>query len=112
MYELSRNRYKELKHFCLQYPEIKKELQYFKMQGVRKSDLDPTARVAIRINELEHAAQLIEMTAFDVGKFPGEKILKIVAEGHTIGEVCPFERDACEWYLKKFYWMLSERKGV
>ena len=104
MYELSRNRYKEMKHFCLQYPEMKERLQNltekFKMRGI-----DPTGEQAAEITDLQHAVKLIETTAFDIGKFPGEEILKTVTEDLPRGEVC-------EFYIRKFYWLLSERKGV
>ena len=77
-----------------------------------KPSPDPTAYVSVTRTELEHAVELIEMTAFNLGKFPGETILKIVTENKSIGEVCPFDRTTCEYYLRKFYWMLSEAKGV
>jgi hypothetical protein len=84
------------------------------LDGKEVSDTqDPTAYVAVTRQDLEHAVKLIETTAFDLGKFPGDTILKIVAEGKAIGEVClPEDVDICKWYLRKFYWMLSVRKGV
>lgn len=73
---------------------------------------DPTAYVAVTRQDLEHAVKLIEMTAFDLGNFPGETILKIVTENVPIGEVCPEDKLTCELYLRKFYYLLSERKGI
>ena len=112
MYELSRQRYREMKAFCLQYYDMKRRIDELDGKEVENSS-DPTAYVAVTRQDLEHAVKLIEMTAFDLGKFPGETILKIVAEGRSIGEVCSSgEIDICKWYLRKFYWMLSVRKGV
>ena len=111
MYELSRNRFKELKHFCLQYPELKERKA--KLYSEKASEgHDPTGRIASELADIEKAMNLIETTAFNIGNFPGEKILKIVTEGVVLGEVCPEDHDICEWYLRKFYWMLDKAKGV
>ena len=109
MYELSRNRFKELKHFCLQYPEMKERMLELYSKGYEET-YDPTGKIASELADIKKAMNLIEMTAFNVGKFPGEKILKIVTENCCVSEVCP--NDICEWYLRKFYWMLSQVKGV
>ena len=111
MYDLSRHRFKELKHFCLRYPEMKQEIDILERREISKGKDDPTGEIATRLADLKHAVELIEMTAFNLGKFPGEKILKIVAEECTISEICPYNSDICEYYLRKFYWMLSEKKG-
>lgn len=104
MYELSRNRFKELKHFCLQYPNYKKEL--FKLENqLYLNEEDPTGNLAVKITEYRNAIKLIETTAFNLGKFPGEKILRIVCYDECLGEVCPI-------YIRKFFWLLSEAKGV
>lgn len=111
MYNLSRNRYKELKHFCLQYHEMKNRISELDGKEVEMI-FDPTSKVAIERQELIRAVKLIEITAYDLGKFPGDKILKIVTEDSTVHEVCPDDSDICKMYLKKFFWLLSERKGV
>ena len=104
MYELSRNRFKELKHFCLQYPEMKRELFRLTNQLYLDGE-DPTGDAAVKITEYRNAIKLIETTAFQLGKIPGGKIIEIVCYDACVGEVCPI-------YIRKFYWMLSERKGV
>ena len=104
MYELSRNRFKELKHFFLQYPEKKERITEL-MHDISRKGKDPTAEVASELADLIYAVKLIEKTANDIGKFPGDKILKVVTEDVCRGEVC-------EFYSRKFYWLLSERKGV
>lgn len=111
MYELPKYRFRELKAFCLQYHDMKDRIAELDGKEVESSP-DPTAYVSVTRTELEHAVELIEMTAFNLGKFPGETILKIVTENKSIGEVCPHDRTVCEYYLRKFYWMLSVAKGV
>ena len=111
MYELSRNRYKELKHFCLQYPEMKRELE--RIEGSLYLDVfDPTGEIAVRATEYRKAMNLIETTAFNIGNFPGEKILKIVSENRCVGEVCPSDKETAKYYIRKFFWMLSKVKGL
>lgn len=112
MYELSPHRYRELKHFCLQYPEMKERLKKLSYDGVDKEQGDVTADTAVSISDLEYAIKLIETTAFNLGKFPGEKILEIVTEDKSVGRVCPEDKVTCEYYVRKFFWMLSESKGV
>lgn len=112
MYELSIHRYRELKHFCLQYPEMKEKLAKYENQ-LYLDAFDPTGELAVKISEYKNAMKLIEMTAFNIGNFPGEKILKIVSSDRCLGEVCPDEDlSMVKFYLRKFYWMLSEVKGM
>ena len=110
MYELSRNRYKELKHFCLQYNDMKEEIEKLRAKAYDDAP-DPTGETAAKISDIEKAMKLIETTAFNVGNFPGEKILKIVTEDLCVGHVCS-DKVSAEHFIRKFYWMLSKTKGV
>jgi len=110
MYELPVHRYRELKHFCLQYKDMKREIEKLEA-SLYLDEFDPTARIACKLNEYRKAVNLIEKTAFNIGNFPGEKILKIVSEDVCIGEVCPGD-DLARFYLRKFFWMLSDAKGM
>lgn len=112
MYELSAHRYRELKHFCLQYAEMKERIKMLDDILEKGEGFDPTGKFASLLTDYKHAVKLIETTAFNVGNFPGEKILKIVTEDKSIGAVCPNEHDICEWYVRKFFWLLSDTKGV
>lgn len=112
MHDLSVHRYRELKHFCLQYPEMKEQLAKLEAQLYLDS-FDPTGDIAVKINEYKNAIKLIEMTAFNIGNFPGEKILKIVSNDRCLGELCPDEDlTIVKFYLRKFFWMLSDVKGM
>ena len=44
MYKLSRNRFKELKHFCLQYPEMKERMLELYSKGYEET-YDPTGKI-------------------------------------------------------------------
>lgn len=116
MYELPVHRYRELKHFCLQYHDMKEEIERLSSEGLSqngKKSKDETGRIASSLYDLKHAVELIEMTAFDIGKIPGEKILKIVTEDVTIGEVCSDgDRALYEYCIREFFYMLSIRKGI
>lgn len=112
MYDLSVHRYRELKHFCLQYSEMKEKLTRLENQLYLDS-FDPTGELAVKISEYKNAIKLIEMTAFNIGNFPGEKILKIVSSDKCLGELCPDEDLVMvKFYLRKFFFMLSEEKGM
>ena len=104
MYDLSRNRFKELKHFCLQYPEMKRRLEELYSEGYN-DEFDPTGRIASEIADIKRAMNLIETTAFNLENFPGEEVFEIVTRGKCRGDVG-------ELYLKKFYWCLSQRKAI
>lgn len=117
MYDLPVHRYRELKHFCLQYHDMKEEIERLTGEGLDQNGTaasDETGRVASSLHDLKHAVKLIETTAFDIGKFPGEKILKIVTEDVSLGQVCSSDREKaiCEWCLREFFYMLSKRKGI
>lgn len=97
MYELDRDRFKELKHFCRQYPKWKKEL------AVRP--------IEDRL-DIENALLLIEMTASSCGSY-GPLILAYVTRDVSYTRLgAPGDRMAFEHYVKKFYWLLDKRKGV
>lgn len=107
MYELPVHRYRELKHFCLQYRDMKEELlrlSGFKM-GDSKSDV--TSAVATKIADLTYGVELIETTAQDTSREYGDLILRAVTE-----DLCLSELSVDNTLIHKFFFLLSERKGV
>lgn len=97
-YYLERNRFKELKHFCLQYPKWKKEIH------------DAPLEDAV---DIETALLLIEKTALDTSRKYGEYILKAVTRDMSYSRLRPpCDNYTFDYYLHKFYWLLSNRKGV
>ena len=67
-YELSKHRFYELKHFCLQYPEW--EFQYDLLDGFAKevsvNEGDTTSRDGIRRADLMYKMTLIREVAHDI----------------------------------------------
>ena len=111
-YELNSHRYRELKHFCLQYRDMKRELDDIRSGYLRRS-FDSTSNVAIREVELKHALKLIETTAHDTEEFLAERILKIVTEDVNVKELTmSCSRECMEELRRRYFWLLSKKKGI
>ena len=67
MYDLPVHRYRELKHFCLQYDFMKEEINRLQNQ-LYLNEEDPTGYIAVKLTEYKNAVKLIETTAFNLGK--------------------------------------------
>lgn len=123
-YNISKHRFMELYHFCLQYTEWKDELKYKKdtVSSVNVTDMptsrengDATANLAIRRAELQRKCELIERTAIEADSEIYQYIIKGVTEenatykylkqilGMPCGKKMYYER------RRKFYWMLSKK---
>lgn len=113
-YELNAHRFRELKHFCLQYRDLKTELERLEgSDGYLEKHFDPTSELAIRESELKNALKLIETTAYDTEKFLGDKILLIVTEDMNVNTLTmPCSRECMEELRRRFYFLLSKRKGI
>lgn len=124
-YWIPKHRYYELKHFCLQYPEWKKvylDLD-FKMEAklldrVSGGELsDPTARLGQIRAELWRAMDLVQRTAKEASNELGDYIFKAVTEDvsfvqlQTIYDI-PCGKDMYYDAYRKFFWLLSERRGI
>ena len=97
-YVLSKHRYYELKHFCLQYPEWKK--LYSQLDGWSGKG-DTTSKDGIRRADLKTNIEMIEDCADSIDR----DILRFVTvEGIRL----PPEL----WYQNRiFFWKLSQRRG-
>lgn len=102
-YELPAHRFRELKHFCLQYPAFKEE--YEKLSGIKIEPGDVTSRVATKRRDLEHAMKLIETTAVDAGDRDNSVFLYVCYD-------IACESDLIKVAVRKFYYLLDKRKGV
>lgn len=96
-YYLDRDRFKELKHYCLQYPKWRKII----------ADEPLESRI-----DMEKAMLLIEKTAVDTS----EKLAEWILKGATYDMSYSVLRPPCDgytfdYYMHKFYWLLSVRKG-
>lgn len=98
-YKLGRDRFKELKHFCRQYG-------YFVEQYEKSTDGAERA-------DLINAIELIETTAEITDPILFLPILEYVTEDVSFSKLdIPVDKLIFEYLIAKFYWMLSERKGV
>lgn len=124
-YWISRHRYYELKHFCLQYPEWQRlyaDLE-FKMEGnigdgVASSTIsDPTAKLGQMRADLKRAMELVERCALEADPILGKYVLKGVTRGITFVRLQTMEEIPCGKDLyydcyRRFFWLLSQRKGL
>lgn len=123
-YYISRHRYYELKHYCLQYPEFKRIyndmcekipggiLQITNQEGQPKSDESLEVRQAYldQINLIEECAKLTD-------PYLGSYILKGVTEGlpytyFKMRENIPCGKDLYYELYRKFFYILSYKKKV
>ena len=89
-YWISRHRYYELKHFCLQYPAWKKERAYLSSIAKRPTDKsailgsgtfsNPTADCAEKLIFLDERIKMIENSARNAQPYLANYILKGVTE--------------------------------
>lgn len=116
-YNISGNRYRELKYFCRQYREKQSLLRSITEIGSPSlcsggSGLaDRTASTAIRRAELQRDLELIEQTAMEADAEIYTYIISNVADGvpwEYLG--VPYSRRQFYRIRKRFFYLLSERK--
>lgn len=124
-YWISKHRYYELKHFCLQYPEWKKiyselcnenfPLSMFEKIPTNNFSSDPTAQRALMKLFYSERIKLIEKAALEADPCLYEYIIKGVTEErsytylNTVLEI-PCGKDMYYDRYRKFFWLLSETR--
>lgn len=122
-YWISKHRYYELKHFCLQYPEWKKayselcdeKLPLSMIETIATDNLpsDPAIQRAMLKTYYSERIKLIENTALEADPCLQDYIIKGVSEGrsytylNTVMEI-PCGKDMYYDRYRKFFWLLSE----
>ena len=96
-YELSKHRYYELKHFCLQYSKWKSD--YLDADGWSGNG-DTTSRDGIRRGDLKTYIEMVE----DCARLTGGDILPYVTEE---GLSLPPEK---RYFYRRFFWELSRKR--
>lgn len=124
-YWISKHRHYELKHFCLQYPEWKKEYLTLGVPSASSAMLevisstntpsDLTARYAIRRVYYAERIDLIEKIAREADKYLYEYILRAVTEGLSYTYLksklkIPCSRDMYYDRYRRFFWLLNEAR--
>ena len=121
-YNISKHRYMELYHYCMQYNEWKAQLQdiedglHSPSEGQTTSGgikTDKTASLAIKRAELSAKCNMIEQTAEETDRVLKDYILAAVTnEGYTYNYLSTVKGMPCGHNLfyklrKKFYYLLS-----
>lgn len=110
-YELSKHRFYELKHFCLQYPEW--EFSYNLLDGFSKeasqNEGDTTSRDGIRRADLQYKMTLVQETCSDICEDYRDEVFRYVILG--IRPNLSSDQQDFWYYYRKFFWELSRRKG-
>lgn len=123
-YWIDRNRYYELKYFCLQYPVWKKaceELDTLRISSyemVRTSDgtlRDPVALCAAEREIYTIRMCQVEKAARNADPYLSSYILKAVTEGHAYDYLysrleIPCSRDTYYDRYRRFFWLLDQIK--
>ena len=119
---LSKHRYYELRHFCLQYPEWVKQLSKleeplsleFVERFQKASNLPrPTERLAVVRAVLRENVGLIEKVALETDSDISQWLIYAVTHGvgfdylKTVMEI-PCERDMYYNRYRKFFWLLDK----
>ena len=123
-YSIEKEKYYELKHFCLQYPSWRKERtrlinqskDYKLKEHVSQSNIaNPTEAIAIKISELSDKMKLVESTAKEVDGEIGQYVLLVVTGVATYQYLktrmqIPFSRDAFYEVYRRFFWLLAQKR--
>lgn len=122
-YHIPKHRYYELKHFCLQYRDWKRE--YEELSSLPNSALkdyipederrpsDRTANAAIARTILRNNIEAVESAAMESDAEIGTYVLKGVTEGRSFTNLktyygLPCERDMYYDRYRKFFWLLNK----
>lgn len=120
---ISKHRYYELKHHCLQYPEWRRQLTEIEYapRSVIFSDApkgtdvsDRTGDTAVEVARLKLLIADVELAARDADHDMARYILTAVTEGRSYTYLhqnlgMPCGRDYFYARYRKFFWLLSHR---
>ncbi len=115
-YYISKHRYLELKHFCLQYQEWQELYLLARAQTLSNED-DPTGYFASVAADCEYCMKIVEWAAENTDKVIAPFIFSHATKGSTYENLrtryeMPCGRELFYQYMRKFYFLLSEEKGV
>lgn len=125
-YYIDKHRHYELKHFCLQYPNWKKQYAISKIPSLTAPSLDklpsgnlhgdPTAAFVIKKTYYSDRIELIERVAKEADKHLYKYILKAVTENLSYTYLktklgIPCGKDMYYDRYRKFFWLLSNERN-
>lgn len=124
-YKISKHRFLEVYHHCMQYQEWKDELHYKKdaVKSIEYGDTirgsggtgSSTEKLAIRRVELQKKCELIEQTAIEADADIYQYIIKAATNDYITYTYLqnvmgiPCSRNTYYSRRKKFYWLLSQK---
>lgn len=118
-YYISKHRYYELKHFCLQYNEWKDELKKLRMMVgpvhcCQNEWTDCVGDLAIYICQLERKIALVENTAREADEYLWKYLMDGVVNEDSYVYLStvkgiPCCRDTYYDRYRKFFWLLSKK---
>ena len=117
-YDISDNRYRELKYFCRQYKEKQKklysitELSSPQLQSTRGNTLsDRTGKIATKKVQLEDEIKIIEQAAMEADGELYVYLLKNVTEGVPYEYLdIPASRAGFYALRRRFFYLLDQRR--
>lgn len=115
-YYISKHRYYELKHFCLQYQEWKYKI--VTLGGLMRNDIlveDPTGETATKLADLKNNIALVRKVANCTDEGIAGYIFKGVTEERSYDNLKAFFDIPCsrEMYYdryRKFFWLLDKER--
>lgn len=124
-YYISKDRYYELKHFCLQYPEWKHIYSSLSptrcYAGIHKCEpgkghSTPTENIAVERAAYSERISMIEKIAEETDKVFSVYILMAVTEGYTYPQLkarfnVPCGKDMFYEMYRKFFWILDKTRN-
>lgn len=124
-YWISKHRYYELKHFCLQYPEWKRihdelcdlnvPLSMIENTSTSNTPGDPTAKRALMRMIYSEKIKLIEKIAIETDPYLYSYIIKGATEAKSYAYLktmldMPCGRDMYYDRYRKFFWLLDKAR--
>lgn len=116
-HHISNLKYRELRNFCLQYNEKKKEIQYglssVVADGMPRGNAtsNPTESMAIRNEMLRKDMELIEQTAIEADSSLYQYILKNVTEGVAYEYMdIPAGKSTFYEARRMFFYLLAQKR--
>nr|DAE23854.1 MAG TPA: hypothetical protein [Siphoviridae sp. ct9lR64] len=123
-YYISKEKYYELRHFCHQYKEWKKEAKQIKYRITKNpmeqrnpanGDSRPVEEEAARLYEIEEKMRLVEDTANEADEFLGSYIFLVVTGAASFDFIknfmkVPVSRNEFYEKYRKFFWLLSKKR--
>jgi len=125
-YWISKHRYYELKHFCLQYPGWKKNYKEADGYCTRSASLteardkrvinDPTAMFAESRIYFADRIAMVDQAAKEAADSLSTYVLKSVTEGASYEKINALYKLPCgkdTWYAiyRRFFWLLSKARN-